>query len=365
MESEPEYLIPQTRIRKKPRFDLRPSAEFWFIPSLVLVQVLLFAFMGMSGVDWLAPAAEDLLDWGALNRTSVINLQYWRLFSGAVLHAGLFHLGMNMFILMVLGRILEPVIGWVKLSGVVLVTLLASSLSSIAWHPIKVGVGFSGVIFGLFACLLVLLVFRSKAFGALLSQIIILVIVMCVDLLFALFSARIDHAAHAGGFISGLLCGGLLLPGMFKTEWRNMSGGLIGLLGMLIFIASFVVIQNLSDPLGRYLRVQKSFIELRAQERLQLDPSLPRDSFRHMDQFYAERSAAWQMQIARADSLPLPEFPGSLQERLSVMQLYGELKRKQNQIWAAYYQTDQDSLFLLAADMELEFVRLDSVLQLP
>lgn len=365
MESEPEYLVPQTRIRTKPRFDLRPSSEFWFIPLLVLVQIVLFAFMGISGVDWLAPAAEDLMDWGALNRTSVINLQYWRLFSGALIHAGIFHLAMNMFILMVLGRILEPVIGWVKISGVVLVTLLASSLTSIVWHPIKVGVGFSGVIFGLFACLLVLLIFRSKAFGALLSQIIILVIVMCVDLLFALFSERIDHAAHGGGFITGLLCGGLLLPGMVKEEWKNLSGGLIGFLGMLIFIASFILIQNLPDPLGRYIRVQKAFQELRAQEQMAIDPTTPKDSLEHIELLYSARSVAWEAQLERADSLSLQDFPASLQERLSIMQLYSELKKRQNQIWADYYRSDSDSLFSLAADMELEFERLDSVLQLP
>ncbi|TNE82252.1 MAG: rhomboid family intramembrane serine protease [Bacteroidetes bacterium] len=364
-ETEPEYLVPQPRVKPKARFDLRPSAEFWFIPILVIVQVGLFLFMGFQGVDWLAPRAEDLLDWGALNRTSVINQQYWRLFTGAFIHAGVFHLGMNMFILMVLGRILEPVLGWVKLSGVVAVTLLASSLASIAWHPIKVGVGFSGVIFGLLACLMVLLIFRSKAFGAMLGQIIVLVIVMCVDLLLALFSERIDHAAHGGGFVVGLLCGGLLIPGLIKAEWDTMSGGLIGMLGMLVFIASFIVIQNLPDPLGRYLRVQRSFLELKIQEEALLNPLLTADSLSQVNQVYSDRAEAWQNQLERSDSLSLNEFPASLQDRLSLMRLYSQLKVKQNNLWAAYYQSDQDSLFVAAAEMESKFIQLDSSLRLP
>ncbi len=77
--------------------------------------------------------------------------QWYRLLTAAFLHAGLFHLLMNMFALFTVGPPLEAALGRSRfLTLYVLSALGGSTLSMLVSSPGTLGVGASGAIFGLF-----------------------------------------------------------------------------------------------------------------------------------------------------------------------------------------------------------------------
>jgi len=140
--------------------------------------------------------------------------EYWRLLSGAFLHDGLLHFGMNTMALLAIGRFLEAFAHRAYVPIVFLLTALAASYTSYFWSPVThvdASVGASGGILGLFGFLAVLARVRRDVmppgFGrAILADISVIAAM-------GIFGwGYIDNSAHAGGFISGALLGWLMIP---------------------------------------------------------------------------------------------------------------------------------------------------------
>ena len=80
--------------------------------------------------------------------------QWWRIVTGAFLHGGLIHIGVNMLSLWFLGRFIEFASGSWRMLLVYMVSLVASGLSVVYFSdPTMPTVGASGAIFGLFGAL--------------------------------------------------------------------------------------------------------------------------------------------------------------------------------------------------------------------
>ena len=80
--------------------------------------------------------------------------QWWRIFTGAFLHGGLIHIGVNMMSLYFLGRFIEYALGSWRMLLVYMVSLIASGLGVVYLSAPDVPVvGASGAIFGLFGAL--------------------------------------------------------------------------------------------------------------------------------------------------------------------------------------------------------------------
>ena len=76
---------------------MRPTTKF--LPTLIA---------GFYLVDMFYPISNYLF----LNKYLVLNQgEWWRIFTVALVHAGLFHLGFNLYALMVLGNPLEDMLG--------------------------------------------------------------------------------------------------------------------------------------------------------------------------------------------------------------------------------------------------------------
>ena len=81
-------------------------------PILIGTCVLVYVAMVASGVHWLHPSGQQMLAWGGNRGINVgLDHQYFRLFTTAFLHAGLIHLGMNMWSLFVVGPLIERFYG--------------------------------------------------------------------------------------------------------------------------------------------------------------------------------------------------------------------------------------------------------------
>jgi len=131
--------------------------------------------------------------------------EWYRLFTVALTHAGLLHLGFNMYSLMVLGNPLEAAFGTRKLLVVFFVSLLTGSLASSYFASIySYSVGASGAIFGLFGALAIV----GKRIGADIRSIIVII---GINFFIGFAMGGVDWRAHLGGLIGGVVAAQLVM----------------------------------------------------------------------------------------------------------------------------------------------------------
>jgi len=172
-----------------------------------------------------------LHDFG-LNGPAVANGDWYRLITSGFLHAGLLHLGMNMFVLFVLGRVLEPAIGAWRLIGIYFASLLAGSFGALIVDPNTLTVGASGAIFGLMAATFVIA--RQRGVEQVASQIGIWIV---INLIFTLSIPQISIGGHIGGLIGG----GLAALAIVHGERQPGRSGLPVEIGGMSIVAAVAV----------------------------------------------------------------------------------------------------------------------------
>lgn len=231
---------------------LRTMAQAPATYLLLGINIATYLWMVHRGVDRLTPTPEDLMRFGANNAEAVLlHHQWWRVVTAMFVHVGLLHLFTNMWCLWNLGVIGEPLLGFLGVCSVYLLTGAAGNLLSLAANVVQrqygeVGAGASGAVFGLAGILIVLFsnkrlaeprpgfagiplrelhaIRRSVISFAALNLLIgmgSLVRPMMHGL--GLDELHIDNMAHLGGFTSGLLLGLPLLPRMVSGRRRYLQ----------------------------------------------------------------------------------------------------------------------------------------------
>jgi len=131
--------------------------------------------------------------------------EWYRLFTVALTHGGIFHLGFNMYSLLVLGNPLEAAYGKQKFLIVFFFSLLTGSLTSAYFASLySASVGASGAIFGLFGALAIV----GKKIGADIRSI---VVIIGVNFAFGFALGGVDWRAHLGGLIGGVVAAQLVM----------------------------------------------------------------------------------------------------------------------------------------------------------
>jgi membrane associated rhomboid family serine protease len=131
-----------------------------------------------------------------------IDHEYWRLVTGGFLHAGLLHIAFNMYLLYILGQMLEPTLGSGRFAALYLTALLWGSFGALLLTPDKVTVGASGAVFGLMGAAAVEL--RSRGINPFQTDIGMLIL-FNLGLSFVL--SGISIGGHIGGLVGGALAG--------------------------------------------------------------------------------------------------------------------------------------------------------------
>jgi membrane associated rhomboid family serine protease len=177
--------------------------------ALVWINVAVFAAMTLTGVSPLSPSSGELLKWGGNIGPLSLGPQPWRLLTANYLHAGIIHLGFNMWCLWNLGMLAERIFDRRTYFLVYTASGLAGSLLSAWGHPMIVGVGASGAIFGLAGALIGALYFGRLPIpeGALRGTLKSLLSFAGYNLLFGAVVPGIDNLAHIGGFLTGFAVG--------------------------------------------------------------------------------------------------------------------------------------------------------------
>ena len=207
----------------------RPAREISATHIIVGINVLVFVAMVATGSSPLGPTREQLLRWGANWGPLSLGAQPWRILTSNYVHIGIIHIGFNMWCLWNLGQLAEHVLG--RMNYVILYTIcgLAGSLASLWWHPMTVGAGASGAIFGLAGAAIAVFYMGhlpiSKA--ALQGTTRSLLTFVGYNLLFGL-APGIDNSAHIGGLVAGLAMGAALSKHILvapeeRRSWARMT----------------------------------------------------------------------------------------------------------------------------------------------
>jgi len=146
---------------------------------------------------------ERVLSEGALVPALVLqDGQWWRIITGAFLHGGLIHIGVNMMSLWFLGRFIEYALGPWRMLAVYMVSLIASGLGVVylSPNPMVATVGASGAIFGLFGALFAI-GFKLGKPGMELVRANVGILV--INLIITFTVPAISWQAHVAGLLAG------------------------------------------------------------------------------------------------------------------------------------------------------------------
>lgn len=187
-------------------------------------------------------AGGSVFERGALYGPLVASGEWWRLFSGAFLHAGIFHLGMNMLLLWFLSQELEPALGRMRFALLYVVSLVGGALGVMILDPLAPTVGASGAVFGLMGALIVLQL-RAKqnpwqsGIGGLVA----------INLVLTFVIPGISIGGHVGGLVAGAAAGALLQPKQWPQEGAALRTVVVAGLGVTFLVAAVAAATTFSS----------------------------------------------------------------------------------------------------------------------
>lgn len=210
----PECVTEGNRTVRRPRTmaggAVRPGRENVVTMTMIAINVLAF-------VGTLATGGNNgtLNQWGAMLSlssfspesgellTGVADGAWWRPITSAFLHFGVLHLLLNMYALYLFGPLAERSLGTLRYVLTYL-TLAVGSSVVVYWFSDEraLTAGASGVVFGLFGFVLVLMLKLGQDVRGLL-------VLLAINAFISL-QGGISWQAHLGGFVTGVLLAGVL-----------------------------------------------------------------------------------------------------------------------------------------------------------
>jgi membrane associated rhomboid family serine protease len=230
----PECASERTKVRTGVTGIAGGGSEPWATYVLIALNVAAFLAQLASGSSATSiGGGNTLIGDGAVYGPGIEDGEYYRLITGAFLHANLLHIGLNMFVLWVLGRLLEPAIGTPRFVAIYFVSLLAGSCGALLLDPTVPTVGASGAVYGLMGATMVIA--RNRGADRIVSE---LGIWLGINLVFSFTVNGISVGGHIGGLIGGTLAALIIAAGEARAGGRGAAG--IEALGMAAIVAASV-----------------------------------------------------------------------------------------------------------------------------
>jgi membrane associated rhomboid family serine protease len=218
----PECAKQRTKVMRMRDTNARPRV------TLALIAVNVIVFLTEQGQFSIFGTGIHgaVINEGVLDRFNLaVEHQYWRLITAGFLHENLLHIGFNMYLLYLLGMMLEPALGSVKFAAIYTTALLAGSFGSL-FATAAPSLGASGAVFGLMGAAVVEL--RARNISVMQSGIGGLIV---INLIFSFSLPNISVGAHVGGLVGG----GLAALAIRMAERRRQSA--LGLFACVLLSA--------------------------------------------------------------------------------------------------------------------------------
>jgi membrane associated rhomboid family serine protease len=151
--------------------------------------------------------------------------QWYRLITTTFLHGSILHIAFNMYILWVIGSVVEQYLGAARYIGLYFVSGLAGSAGALLVAPYTPTLGASGAIFGILGAMLIL---EWQVTGQLAGQAAALI---AINLVLSFVIPNVSWGAHVGGLIGGILV--MLAYGHWGGSRSRAQYGQLGLSGVV------------------------------------------------------------------------------------------------------------------------------------
>ncbi len=193
--------------------------------TLVVVNVLVYLAELLQGVGVSGVAGSALVRDGAVYGPAVADGEWYRMVTGGFLHASVFHILFNMYLLWILGSALERYAGAGRFLAIYFTAILWGSAGALVLSPDSLTVGASGGVFGLMAALYLLE--RQKGVSLLGSTVGMLLL---LNLAITFLIPGISVGGHLGGILGGAAAA-FVLSGFGRG---HLAYGRIGAIGWVL-----------------------------------------------------------------------------------------------------------------------------------
>jgi membrane associated rhomboid family serine protease len=231
----PECSRQKTKVRTAATLAGEPQLTY----ALIAINVIAWVAMLGSGAP-INGVGGTIYQHGALYGPLVADGDWWRVITAGFLHAGIIHIGFNMYFLYFLGQIVEPMIGKLRFGLIYGVSLLGGSFGALLLTPNTPTVGASGAVFGLMGA--AILAMRARGIDPMQSG-------LGVTLLLNLGITFLIPGISKGGHVGGLVAGGIVGYLLFEIADRRRSAAtpvLVGcvVLGVALFAGCLLVAKS-------------------------------------------------------------------------------------------------------------------------
>ena len=284
--------------------------------------------MAISGVDIFEPTSESMINWGANYRPLTQDGQLWRLVTCCFLHIGIIHLLFNMYALLYIGLLLEPLLGKLRFAAAYLLTGITASVVSLWWHDdASISAGASGAIFGMYGVFLAMLttnLIDKSARKAFLTSIVFFV---GYNLLNGL-KGGIDNSAHIGGLVCGLAIGYAYYNTLNKQVEQRTITKLVATLAFIVFAGTYIVCKETPNDIAEYDSKIQTFatLEKKALDVLNMPPTTSNQQY--LDALKNEGIINWNKCIVLLKELDELSIPNGAHDRNEKLIEYCELRIK-------------------------------------
>lgn len=178
----------------------RPGGQPWVTWTMIGLCVLVYALQWITSGQ--SMGVTEQFYYAGLH-TSAVEMQPYRMLTSAFLHSlgNPLHIVLNLYTLWLMGRMLEPLLGWARFLALYLVSALGGSVAVLLLsHPYIPVVGASGAVYGLFAALFIV----TRQSGGNVTGIAALI---GINLVISFVpGANISWQGHVGGLVAGAAC---------------------------------------------------------------------------------------------------------------------------------------------------------------
>lgn len=207
---------------------------------LVAVNVLVYLAEMAQGVGVSGVGGSQIVQDGAVFGPAVADGEWYRMVTGGFLHAGIFHIAFNMYLLWFLGGALERYAGPGRMLAIYFSAILWGSAGALLLSPNGLTVGASGGVFGLMAA--VYLLERQRGVALLGSSVGMLLL---LNLVITFVLPGISIGGHLGGIVGGAAAA-LVLSGFGRGHLAYGKVGAQGWGAIAALMVGAVVVGVLS-----------------------------------------------------------------------------------------------------------------------